>query len=142
MFFVSDRYTRVFQIFDKRKPDSKYVNMSVSTSEKNQDGEYENSRWYARAVGHAFQQVEKGEVSAGQDYATRGKLTNVRYKDDDGNWHDNYLYTIFDFGPKGQDAGSNSSLSKSGAKPATKKPAAKPAAKKAAPAEDDGDLPW
>lgn len=142
MFMVSDRYTFVSKIFSKKKADAKYVNLSVTTSEKNQDDEWENSQWYACAVGHAFQQIEKGEVSEKETYATRGKLTNVRYQDDDGNWHDNYKYLIFDFGPKGQDAGSGSSLSKSGAKPAAKKTSAKPAAKKAAPAGDDGDLPW
>lgn len=142
MFFVADRFTRVNKIFEKKKPDSKYVTLSVGTAEKTQDDEWENSSWFARAVGHAFQQIEKGEITEKETYSTRGKLTNVRYQDDDEKWHDNYVYTIFDFGPKGQDASSNSSLSKSGGKPAAKKTASKPAAKKAAPAEDNGDLPW
>ncbi len=53
MLFVSNKYAKIWKIF---KAEEKYVDLAVSTSEKGQDGEFRNSNWRARAIGHAFQQ--------------------------------------------------------------------------------------
>ena len=150
MFNVSGKYVKIWKIFKAKKDDAKYVNLSVSTSEKNQDGEYENSSWYATAVGHAFQQWKAGDIKEGESYAIRGKLTNVRRQDDDEEWVDNYRLTIFDFAPAGEEASKDSSIggkSKSAAKKTSaKKPAAKAASAKtdAVPSNDaeEEDAPW
>lgn len=141
MFFVSNKYAKIWKIF---KTEEKYVDLSVSTSEKDRDGEFRNSNWRARAIGHAFQQYKNGEVSEGNQYAIRGKLTNERYQDDDGNWKDNYRLLIMDFGEAGTDIQSGDRVEESKANPPKKssyekKPAS--AAKKEK-SDDPDDLPF
>jgi len=142
MFWVEHRYARVWKIF---KAKEKYCDLSVSTSEKKQDGEYERSDWPGRAVGKAFNQIKKGDIKEGESYAIRGKLNNVRYKTEDGTWHDSYRLLINEFCPAGQDIDGGAASSET--KPASK-PAAEPAAEPAAPvndaaaAGDNNDLPW
>lgn len=150
MIHVDERYVKVWRIFRPKKDDAKYFNLSVSTSEKNRDDEWESSNWSATAVGHAFQQINAGDIDEDGVYSVHGKLTNVRRQGDDGTWQDNYRLTIFDFGEAGENADRNSSTAE---KPKTKstsksakKPAAKPASKSAHTAAKsdagDGDLPW
>ena len=143
MFFVTNRYAKIWKIFKEKE---KYVDMSVGTSEKDKDGEYRNSQWPARAIGHAFQQYKNGEIAEGQQYAIRGKLTNERYQDDDGNWKDNYRLLIMDFGEAGTDIQPGEKAEQSKADPPKKtaaekkKAATKPAA---ANADDtDDELPF
>ncbi len=147
MFAVKGKYVKIWKIFPSKKDGVKYVNLSAGTSEKNQDDDYENSNWMATAVGHAFQQWKAGEVKEGETYAIRGKLTNVRRQDDDGDWVDNYRLTIFDFAPAGEDADGSSTL---GGKPGTakkataKKASAKKTAAKSSPKPEAGEEsdPW
>lgn len=137
-FRADGKYVKIWRIFNPKIKDAKSVFMSVSTSEKNRDDEYENSSWAATAVGHAFQQWKAGEIKDGETYSIHGKLTNVRKQDEDGEWVDNYRLTIFDFGKAGEDANKDSSL---GNKPKaeTKKKSTKPAEPSVATEEQD---PW
>ena len=137
MFWVSARYAKVWKVF---RQEDKYVDLSVSTSEKNRDGDYENSNWNARLIGKAFNQFKKGDIKEGENYAIRGKLTNVRYEGDDGKWHDNYRLLILETGPAGKDIDADAAETSS-KKPAAQRPAAKPSTQKAAtkPADDEED---
>lgn len=137
-FRADGKYVKIWRIFNPKIKDAKSVFMSVSTSEKNRDDEYENSSWAATAVGHAFQQWKAGEIKDGETYSIHGKLSNVRKQDEDGEWVDNYRLTIFDFGKAGEDANKDSSVSEKG-KTAEKKTASKPAKKTQSNEEQD---PW
>ena len=110
MFSVSNKYARVWRVFSPRSEEAKYLRLSISTSEKNQAGEWVNSNWTAVAVGHAYRQIQAGEIKEGSTYSVSGKITNVGYKDENGGYHDNCLLTIFDFGNAGADADRNSSV--------------------------------
>lgn len=150
MFWVSNRYAKIWKIF--RETD-KYVDCSIGTSEKKQDGTYENSSWNARLIGKAFNQFKRGDVEEGEQYAVRGKLTNVRYQNEDGEWRDSYRLIVLETGPAGEDLEAEAAQEKPEKKAPEKKPAAKkPAAKKpmsqTAPRdnededEDEEDGPW
>jgi len=130
-FWVSNRYAKIWTIFQAK---DKYQDMRVSTSEKKQNDEYENSTWSARAIGKAFNQVKKGDVKEGEQYAIRGKMTNVRYKADDGTWKDNYRLLIMEFGEAGKDLDGN--------EPAASKSNSNPTKKAETKQKDDGNGPW
>ena len=147
MFWVSNRYAKLWKVF--RETD-KYVDCSVGTSEKKQDGTYENSSWNARLIGKALNQYKKGDLEEGEQYAIRGKLTNVRYQDENGDWRDSYRLIVLETGPAGEDIDPDAEQGKPAKKTQEKKPAAKkPAAKRpmsqTAPQDDDEDEedgPW
>lgn len=99
---VSHKYAKVWKIMRPKKEDAKYYLVKLGTSEKNCDGEYENSQWMCRAIGHAYNQVKSGEIEENETYAFCGKQTNIPYQDDEGEWHDNNLRTLVtDFGEAG-----------------------------------------
>ena len=136
MFWVSNRYARIWKVF---RQEDKYVDLSINTSEKKQDGTYENSSWNARLIGKAFNQYKKGDIQEGKDYAIRGKLTNVRYEGDDGKWHDSYRLLVMETGPAGKDIeGSDAPApATKAAAPRTTTKSTKPA--QPAPADEEED---
>lgn len=141
MFWVQNRYARVWKIFRPKNAEAKYYDLRVSTSEKKSDDEWENSDWNARAIGKAYNQIKKGDIDERSDYSIRGKITNVRWRDDEDEYHDNYRLVIMEFGNAGSDIENND------AKPAKKSDAKKPAEKKTAskPAkneDEEEDAPW
>ena len=83
------RFVKVFKVEDK----GKYVKAQVSTSEKKQDGSYENSSWFPTFVGNCLdeaKQIQEGDVLT----ITKGKLTNVYNKEK----KQSYLnMTVFEF---------------------------------------------
>lgn len=129
MFFVSARYAKVWKIF---QPKEKSCGMNIGTSDKQQDGTYENSKWPAIAVGHALSQVKNGNIKEGEQYAIiKGKVKNVPYKDENGEWHERLSLIVSEFAP----AGSTESKSTS-----TEAPAKKPVNVSAA--NDSESDPW
>ena len=133
MFLVTSRYAKVWKIFEAKE---KYCDLVISTSDKRQDGTREYSRWPSRVIGHAFEQVKAGNIHEGETYAIiKGKLSNVRYTDEEGNYKDNYRLLVSEFAP----AGSTESAPTSKKSPA-KKPA--PAAVDVSAADGDEDSPW
>jgi len=77
MIFVNDtRYVKVWEVTHYEK----HTKLQVSTGEKKQDGNYENSGWYLTLVGQAFEQgrhLKKGDTIT----VNKGKLTNIYNKD-------------------------------------------------------------
>ena len=115
MFFVSARYAKVWKIFPAKE---RSCGMSIGTSDKQQDGKYENSRWPAMAVGHALEQVNKGNIKEGEQYAIiKGKVKNVPYKDDNGNWHERLSLIVSEFAPAGSTESKSTSTKSSNKKP-------------------------
>ena len=60
MIFVKDQkqYMKVWDI----KPSEKYTDLRVTTSEKKDDGTYENSSWFVRCIGHAHNKIKEVKV--------------------------------------------------------------------------------
>lgn len=77
MIWVSDiRFVKVFKVEDK----GNFVKAQVSTSEKKQDGSYENSSWFPMFVGKCLDEarkIQEGDVLT----IAKGKLTNVYNKE-------------------------------------------------------------
>lgn len=91
MFFIKDTYATVWQVEDK----GNYLGGRISTSEKDQNGEYVNSNWFVAFFGKAK------EKAVGVSERTRikilsGKVTNVMKGE--GENKKSYLnVAIFDF---------------------------------------------
>lgn len=69
----------------KVTPTEKYIDITLSTSAKGVDGNYINSRWYARAIGHAMnalKDIKVGDVITVKEF----QISNVSKKLDDGEW--------------------------------------------------------
>lgn len=143
MFWVKNRYAKIWKIFDSKE---KYVDLSIGTSEKTQENTYINSRWPARAIGKAFNQIKKGDIEEGEQYSIiKGRLSNERYKDDDGNWKSALRLVVMEFGAAGADEGDDDDddrPEKPAAKSSTQRKTAsnKPATKK--PESEEEEDPW
>lgn len=84
MFWIQDAYAKVWEI----KNNEKYDDLKISTSEKDtrEEGKYKNSNWFARAIGHAHEQIKAGEIKEKDRVKiAKGKVTNEPYTDDEGN---------------------------------------------------------
>lgn len=95
MIFINDvRYVKVWDVNQYEK----FIKLQASTSDKKQDGSYENSGWYINLVGKAFEQgrhLKKGDTIT----INKGKITNVYNKDK----KQSYLnVTAFDIEVQGQ----------------------------------------
>lgn len=92
MFYCTNSYGTVFsvEVLEKR------VNARLSTSDKDQNGEYKNSYWNAVFVGGAF---EKAKTLTDKDriHINKCKITNETYKNKDGENRSWLKVTIFDF---------------------------------------------
>lgn len=100
MFYVGhDTYAKLWRIEEKqnRSNDRKRLVGSISTSETDQDGEKQYSRWNCTFVGNAREQAK--DFKEGDNIVIRKcKITNHAFKKNDGSF-DNYLdVTIFDVG--------------------------------------------
>lgn len=62
----------------------KYLDLQMTTSEKNTDGEYINSGWFPRCIGHAFNSLKDTLKEGDRIVITKSKLTNERYTAKDG----------------------------------------------------------
>lgn len=89
MIWLNDLKVNVYKVEDK----GTYLKAQLSTSEKKQDGTYENSSWFASFIGNskesARQLKDKDRITI-----TKGKLTNVYNKEK----KQSYLnMTVFEF---------------------------------------------
>ena len=71
----------------------KYIDIQISTSEKNPEGEYVNSSWFARAIGHAANSL-KALKERDRICITKSKFTTERYTDKDGNPRSSFKFLI------------------------------------------------
>ena len=81
IFCNSEVYAKVWEV----KPSEKYLDVQFSTSEKQQDGTYKYSRWFGRAIGHAFNSMKDKVKAEDKIKITKCKITNEPYTDKDGN---------------------------------------------------------
>lgn len=92
MFFVKGAYAKLWNIEMKEK----FAKGRITTSDKNKEGEYINSNWFATFVGKAKDKAEELEGNERINILS-GKVTNVGYKQDDGTYKNFTGVTIFDF---------------------------------------------
>lgn len=127
MIFIHDKiYAKVWKV----EKHEKYIDLQATTSEKDADGNYINSGWFPRLIGHAFNSL-KDEIKEGDRLViTKSKMTNERYKDRDGNTKSAFKFVILE-AEIDKPAGN-------GTAPAQAAPAAQPAAASAA----NDTCPW
>lgn len=109
----------------------KYIDLQVTTSEKDADGNYKNSGWFPRAIGHAANSL-KGVKKEDRIVITKSKFTNERYKDQNGETKSRFRFLILE-----------ASIDGNASSPATEAPAQtkkKPVEQAATQAQDD--CPW
>ena len=93
MIFIHDKiYAKVWKVNEKEK----YIDLQATTSEKNQDGNYINSGWFPRLIGHAFNSL-KGKIKEGDRIViTKSKLTNERYTAEDGTTKSSFKFVVLE----------------------------------------------
>jgi single-stranded DNA-binding protein len=127
MIFVKNEiYAKVWKI---QRKEEKYMDVQVTTSEKGQDGEYRNSRWFPRLVGHAFNSLKDSLKEGDKIVITKAKLTNESYEAQDGTRKSAFKFVVLE-----------SNLDDSGASEDTSVPPTSSAQIESA-AEDNSD-PW
>lgn len=93
MIFCNDK---IFLKVWKVTPHEKYIDLQATTSEKNKDGTYTNSRWFARVIGHAFNNLT-GKIKEGDKIvSTKSKFTNETIKNDDGSYKNMFKFLILE----------------------------------------------
>ena len=131
------RYAKLWKVFDY-EDDAKYADASIGTSEKNPDGEWVNSRWPARFIGHAFNKLKKGDFDEGDKLRiVQGKLSNESYQDADGNWKNALRMLVMD-----AEIENGETPEKSADKKTTKKATKTTAKSEPDEPAQDGDFPW
>lgn len=92
IFCTNNVYAKVWKITLSEK----YLDLQISTSEKDQEGNYINSSWFPRCIGHAFNAL-KGKLKEGDRITiTKCKLSNERYTDKDGNKKSAFRFLILE----------------------------------------------
>lgn len=104
MIFIHDKiYAKVWKV---TKSD-KYIDLQITTSEKDADGNYINSGWFPRLIGHAFNSL-KDKIKEGDRIAiTKSKITNERRKLEDGTTRSSFRFIVLEASiesPKGEEA--------------------------------------
>lgn len=93
MFFVKDAYAVVWSV---DKIEDRYARVRIGTSEKDQQGNYTNSNWFATFVGKARDKVETLKAKDRITVIT-GKISNVSKKQDDASYKTYLNVVVFDF---------------------------------------------
>lgn len=94
MIFNSNQiYGKVWKV--THPENNKYIDLQMTTSEKDADGNYKNSGWFPRAIGHALNSLK--EVKEGDRICiTKSKFTNERYEDANGNKKSAFRFIILE----------------------------------------------
>lgn len=93
MIFIQGKiFAKVWKV-DKSE---KYIDLQVTTSEKDKEGNYVNSGWFPRLIGHAFNALKDTIKEGDTLIITKCKITNERYKDDDGNTKSRFKFVVLE----------------------------------------------
>ena len=94
MIFINNSkiYAKVWKVhkFDK------YIDLEATTSEKDQDGNYVNSGWFPRLIGHAFNALKDTIKEGDRIVITKAKLTNERYTAKDGSTKSAFKFVVLE----------------------------------------------
>lgn len=122
MIFCHDKvYAKVWKVTKAEK----YLDLQITTSEKNQDGEYINSGWFPRVIGHAFNSLKDTLSEGDRIIITKCKLSNERYTAKDGTKKSAFRFLILEAEIEGKESQA----------PTNNEPAQNAA-------KDDDDCPW
>lgn len=123
MFFCEGKFfAKVWSI----KKEEKYLDLRISTNEKDQDGEWHDSTWFTRVIGHAFNSLKDTLKEGDNIVINRIKFSNEGEKGDDGKWKSYFKVLILD-----------ASISEKAEKKSTENTGSTKAEK-----EDKEDSPW
>lgn len=137
MFFIKDQYIKIWKV----EPEEKRTKIQISSSEKDQNGNYHNSNWNGVAISKAKQQIADGLVSAGDRVKIKnGKVTNEAYTSKTGEKRSWLQVTVMEFDLDG--SGSAGQSSKGSAKSSAKKVAAKADTSGSDVISDEEELPF
>ena len=93
IFIKNDIFGKVWKVMEKT---DKYMDIQMSTSEKNVDGEYVNSSWFPRLIGHAYNSLKDAIKDGDRIIIKKSKLTNERYKDNEGAYKSRFRFLILE----------------------------------------------
>lgn len=104
MFYITNAWASIWSREEKAsKSGKKYYKAKISTSEKKEDGAYENSYWFAYFVGKASDQIEK--YKDGERFKIeKAKIINPSVKNEDGSYNHYLKVTIFELGDHGENS--------------------------------------
>ncbi len=85
-------YAKVWKV--TRPESGKYIDLQITTSEKNQAGEYVNSSWFPRVFGSALEAL-KDVKREDRIIITKSKFTNERVETEDG-WKSYFHFYIIE----------------------------------------------
>lgn len=93
MIFIHDKiYAKVWKV-DKHE---KYIDLQATTSEKDADGNYINSGWFPRLIGHAFNSLKDKIKEGDRLIITKSKMTNERYTAQDGSLKSAFKFVVLE----------------------------------------------
>lgn len=93
MIFIHDKiYAKVWKV-DKKE---KYIDLQATTSEKDSDGNYINSGWFPRLIGHAFNSLKDKIKEGDRLIITKSKMTNERYTAQDGTTKSAFKFVVLE----------------------------------------------
>lgn len=135
MIYCKDKnYAKVWKIVKKT---DKYMDLQMTTSEKDRDGVYINSSWFPRVIGHAFQSL-KDTLKEGDRIILNGcKFTNERYTAQDGTVKSAFRLLILDAALADDSTTKNNAEDKKESEPS---PSQQMTAREAA--KQPADCPW
>lgn len=86
-------YGKIWKIL---RTDQKYMDVRMSTSEKDSDGNYVDSSWFPRIIGHAFNSL-KGTLKEGDRITiTKSIISNPPYKTPEGETKSSLKFRILE----------------------------------------------
>lgn len=129
MIFNSNQiYGKVWKVTPAEN--GKYIDLQMSTSEKDADGNYKNSSWFPRVIGHALNSL-KGVKEGDRIIITKSKFTNEGYEDANGNKKRAFRFVILEASILSENSSATPTEQNSAPQPSTSQ----------APEEAD-DCPW
>ncbi len=103
IYINTTQYAKIWKVTrpkDEQGNPRKYMDLQISTYEKNQDGEYTYSTWFPRVIAHAFNSLK--DLTEGKYEKpislkiTKSKITNEPYTDKDGNKKSAFRFIILE----------------------------------------------
>lgn len=73
----------------------KCMDLQISTYEKDAEGNYKNSSWFPRVIGHALNSL-KNVKEGDRITITKSKFSNERYEDSEGNKKSRFRFLILE----------------------------------------------
>lgn len=93
MIFIHDKiYAKVWKV----EKAEKYIDLQVTTSERDKEGNYINSGWFPRLIGHAFNSLKDTIKEGDTLIITKSKITNERYEDNEGNKKSRFKFVVLE----------------------------------------------